>query len=192
MKLGNLRCKKLIYTSLMFTFLTLSVTVFAQTGRVNAPKPTASPKEQSTLSQKKPESESEPSLNETLNWMRQKLIIGAGFYSKEEKTRIKISNVKVEDCIIIYTEYFNSGTGGNDIETSFQLKDIDPSSLKVEEFLGGFIVSYNTLDSKQAINRDGRKTNKGFIGFQEQDMATRFGKAFAHAIKLCASKKEPF
>ncbi len=99
----------------------------------------------------------------------------------------------MDGCTLTYTEYFNSdGAGGDDIETSFQLKDIDPSSLKVEEFLGGFIVGYNTLDSRQAINRNGRKANKGFIGFQEQEMATRFAKALSHAIKLCAAKKEPF
>jgi hypothetical protein len=183
-----------IYAPLALTLLAMmSVTASAQTGRANPSKPAVPPKEQSAPSQKKADSGGEPSLNETLDWIRQKLTTGAGFYSKEEKTLIKFSGVKVDDCTIAYNEYINlDGAGDDNIETSFNLKEVDPSSIKVEEFFGGFVVKYNTLGGKQAVNRSGRKVDKGFIGFQVQDMAARFAKALSHAIKLCAGKREPF
>ncbi|HZT35422.1 MAG TPA: hypothetical protein VFA15_05860 [Nitrososphaera sp.] len=159
----------------------MSTSFYAQTAPTKAPP-----------SQKNTDATGEPSLAETLGWIQQKLTTGAGMYSKADKTRIKIDGVRVDDCTITYNEFFDSDGAGGDVDTSFQLKDIDPSSIKVEDFLGGFVVRYNTLDSKQAINRSGRKVDKGFIAFQEQDLAARFARALTHAIKLCAGKREPF
>jgi hypothetical protein len=115
--------------------------------------------------------------------------------------------------------------------SSFNLRDIDPSTIKVRAFshLGGFscepdangtlsVMAVNCDHSEMSLKTrsaagliqeewhsvfpnltgadherlDSGKKNSAYIEFDDPEYATRFAKAFAHAVELCGGKRMPF
>ncbi|HEX5733364.1 MAG TPA: hypothetical protein VF131_11070 [Blastocatellia bacterium] len=206
--------KKLIRPALvsLALFVLWCSPAYAQSGRTKQtarPAPikeatavSSQPKEKPAEEQKPAASQDAPSLKETLDWLREKLEAEGGFDDKDSKISTKFSSVMTEGCTLRYTmttRFYSpvdraAGTGGGKRrEITFQLRDIDLSSIKVETWIGGaYSVAVVTIDSKPKINLGDELSAKTGVYFQEEEMAGRFAKALAHAIKLCQEKKEPF
>ena len=134
----------------------------------------------------------------------------------------KITPIRFDNCMLIWRETqtteiihdkYAIGLGVKDehelkidFEVSALLGDLDPSNITIErkkysrDGPAGYVLILYALNEKPTIRYRNLLKGEATVGknkyaqfyFAEEDMATRFSKALAHAITLCKGKKEPF
>jgi hypothetical protein len=165
--------------------------------------------------------ETEPTLQETLDWLKGKIDEQAGYSqqcteaSDGSKYRTTLA-YKVSDMAngrIVYraTDAVVSKDARIEVthEISFCLKDLNPDALQVSAVRLGFEndkcnpaqfgeVMLQTTNDRRLIQerslRDGQVSRRLFtiLFFADTELAARVAKAFAHAIRLSGGKAEPF
>ena len=153
----------------------------------------------------------EPTLAETLSWLREKLTAHAPNEIRSEDGRLLgtwFKLVRFEDCELTWREEMYTEKGTLAGETTIHLGDVDPAGTKIQQdfltrlyFLdlhvpaGKSLVRHRVLSGDRAVMSFADET--GRLRFKEVDMARRIDRAFAHAAHLCAvarnkNRKEPF
>ena len=174
--------------------------------KVPSPKPTATP--------------TEPSLAETEEWLKDKILTSA-FYKTETDGKVeklfhtyKVDSITFDGCAVTYKVVFNSWwlTDTRITETTFQhradLTFFDPQKIAVypqgDEKTKEYYVSALTLGLEKKVrshmeNRSGAATkiedemmNQIGFTFSDEEIANRVAKALIHVVELCGRKKEPF
>lgn len=155
---------------------------------------TNTPATQTTPAPSSTSQDSSPSLEETLNWIKDKL-------PREPKRHYQSFTIKVDSVVFDGCSFtMNSSSETLRFTNSVGLADLDPSNTKVtrtsDEY---YVVSVHTVEKKPRVRftAQGGGTNEeemiNYVGFsfRDEEIANRVARAFAHAIKLC-KKKEPF
>jgi S1-C subfamily serine protease len=150
--------------------------------------------------------QNEPSLEETMTWMKnvinngdianQSFTISYGVSAGYHSFRTKMDYSK---CVVSVNETMTS-TGPlsppMDTTATYNLKDIDPSSIRDTE---GAQLELKTTNNAKTILFEGTKpfsfssfSSKSRFQIKESDDRDRFSKALVHAILLCGGKPSAF
>ena len=150
--------------------------------------------------------QNEPSLEETMTWMKnvinngdianQSFTISYGVSAGYHSFRTKMDYSK---CVVSVNETMTS-TGPlsppMDTTATYNLKDIDPSSIRNTE---GAQLELKTTNNAKTILFEGTKpfsfssfSSKSRFQIKESDDRDRFSKALVHAILLCGGKPSAF
>jgi hypothetical protein len=162
---------------------------------------------------------SEPSLDETLAWLKEKIIASA-FYNhqsgdSDEKlfTSYKVESINFEGCSVsiksVYKDSFltDPTITTTTFESKVALTDLNPSRVEVnqrKDLSERYDLAIHTLNNEPKVqthmlSQKGLKVRNNDsaaaqldITFSDKEIADRTAKAFIHAIKLCQLKREPF
>lgn len=164
--------------------------------------------------------EKEPTLEETLAWLKEKLTSSA-FYKRVSSdedgsltTVYKVTGVGFEGCTmtmetsLAISSSFNPSIRETLHHYKVSLGDLDPARVEVYQLYksDAAITEVQAYTAGDAPKVQDRRDAPGLRGreveekagtsiaftFAEKDLAERAGKALAHAIKLCGAKREPF
>jgi S1-C subfamily serine protease len=138
----------------------------------------------------------EASLKDTLQWMQDSLMAGKGEVHADGQMSTQLTEFNACDVHFTYEE-----SDGLRREYLFNLRDIDPSSIRFAMYTGDksnygyFDADVTNDDNKVAVRirmtKDtGMDENRtyGFVTFLYPDYAARFVQAFRHAVNLCGGK----
>lgn len=153
----------------------------------------------------------QPSLEETVKWLTEKLPVSAG-WSEGEMSR-KMDLVEFQGCTLTY-RLSQRATIGGIANVVIPLADIDPDAVKVTHTPDDSVsmktqahyqcllktkASRNLIKLSFSIVASGRThlfsdspVSETMIPFSDEATAQRFVKALAHAATLCSKRKEPF
>ena len=157
--------------------------------------------------------ENTPSLEETLKWIKDKLLKEA-IYPTGRGSTYRVDSVNFDGCSI----RINDSVTGGSVQTygSYwaHLADLDPVDVWIYR-IGGYnpykyTINFNTIGKKPkvrttlktvVVENDGREVSRTDddtasvlnLSFPDEEIRNRVARAFVHAIRLCGgSKKEPF
>ncbi len=155
--------------------------------------------------------ETQPSLDETTEWLQEKLANYANVIQKsgDETTTRKLEDVSVDKCLIRYTYSMIANKAGiNAVEftqkIAVQFDYLDRTKISISDDKDGIFVKASLRTDKPKVQFEGLlKTTRIkrdmsntlteiLIPFSNKDMAERVTKALVRAVELCATKKEPF
>lgn len=152
-----------------------------------------------------------PSLEETLSWLREKLTTYAPNEIRSADGRLLgtwFKLVRFEGCELTWREETYTEKGTLSGETTLHLGDLNPEGAKIQQdFLSGlYFLDLYTLTGKSLIRHRVLSDDKEImpftdetarLRFRDMDMARRVDRAFAHGARLCAAarnsnRQEPF
>jgi hypothetical protein len=188
-------------------YLLASLLVFSVTSHAIEPKPRPTPPH-SWEDTSEPKMSS-PTLKETCDWLREKLMASAGgtFAPGGVASEEKYDEFKFEGCAVSFRSIFKIKGKlpfEKDSQTSFSLSDIDPATVaffKVEKTPGLLGVSMKTESGadkvtvktlSRAAGEGIKRTSSISITIPDEAIARRVAKAFQQASTLCRSRKEAF
>ncbi len=137
---------------------------------------------------------SEPTLQETLDYMQRSLTVNYGESAPlPAGSDVKrVENLKLDGCKL-YREATNYEG------TEYDLSDIDINSIKLEKIGNAWWVTFRTRNFNRSIRTVGLMdktlnytSDTGGFALNTKDTAEHFSKAFAHAVALCGGKPSTF
>lgn len=149
---------------------------------------------------------SQPSLEETLSWMKNFSTQHGFQYAQPDRPPVQSNQLVPGSVCDVSVEYKSLRTTVTDSTTKsvklvFSLRSIDPQRIKTQNSSDTNEVAFEASDSSGKIRfqtelGSGRKID-GFVGqytmfFDSTDSARRFAEAFKHAVTLCGGKAAPF
>lgn len=175
---------------------------------------------QSLAQQSEQEKKPEPTLPETIKWLEENLPTKAVYSGKQGKfiLSVRVISAKLTGCVCeLKVEEETSSVGSMTRVNTTSLYNIPFTALDLEKIKTNSKLDQqgfqppatllhlftkdeaNLIQYKSSLRIVGRPsesslfTNSVTLYIGEEEMAKRFARAFAHAIKLCqANKKEPF
>jgi hypothetical protein len=157
-----------------------------------------------------PKKSVEPTLQETLAWLREKLPVNGTFSPEpmspsDSQLQITFEQTQFDSCNVSWVS--NTGIEGASnvgtiyVKISMSLGDLDASSLVVKPIPLGkdaVAIEFKTTDEKKSIKQEwGRKlggkiedSSGYFIILKDAEIATRIVNGLKHAIPLCRKEKE--